>query len=599
MLTINVKNTSPNGVGSGARGDGVTNDAIAIQKHIDYLRDAGGGTLHFPAGRYLIATTGAGSGEILRLYSQITLTGEDGRSVLVLGRSQPKSTQMIFAEAAVSLRILSLTFDGQEHLQRTGPDGARRTDNDYEHQNAIFLQGCRDVLISNCRFQGIGGDALRARLMFDRDRWKLTPTRRLQVARCTFVNNRRVSVNFDGAVESEINSCSFRSEYSAADITTIENICRRSGLTASQMTNQIDIELATGPRPFTSHCFKMELDDSAGGPSGILFGNKFLNNHILDCAGISVATSVDWAISTRRLEISNNLFEFTDPYVGLFTNFLGIFNPGHPISLVNLENVLISGNRIFRPRETAGIRAAGCDLVRVIGNTITNPLTRSTPDTLDHQGVIQITGNPTGSTYRRFGGRSLIADNVITSATVTNRTGIVIEDSAGGRISGNRVDGLGTGIYFRNSTQGILVCGNTLRNNRQYGVLFNAGAGTNLANNRILGNRLESNGIAGVFCAGGTPLGFGIEVIENCFFRNGPSGNRVGLWHQGSGLIVEDNNFWGCPDGPDAAGDCNKITTAGGPGEPTGYVYRGSMRILHECSPRPCPDLSEDLDDLD
>ena len=40
----------------GAAGDGQTDDAPALQRALDALADAGGGTLLVPAGRYVIAT---------------------------------------------------------------------------------------------------------------------------------------------------------------------------------------------------------------------------------------------------------------------------------------------------------------------------------------------------------------------------------------------------------------------------------------------------------------------------------------------------------------------------------------------------------------
>src|SRR5581483_10839278 len=60
---------------SGAVGDGTTLNTIAIQKAIDDCAAAGGGTVRFPAGRYLTGTIQIKSNVILHLDEQATLLG--------------------------------------------------------------------------------------------------------------------------------------------------------------------------------------------------------------------------------------------------------------------------------------------------------------------------------------------------------------------------------------------------------------------------------------------------------------------------------------------------------------------------------------------
>jgi len=59
----------------GAKGDGATPDTAAIQAAIDTCRDAGGGQVLFPAGRYLSGTIHLRSGVALHLDSGARLTG--------------------------------------------------------------------------------------------------------------------------------------------------------------------------------------------------------------------------------------------------------------------------------------------------------------------------------------------------------------------------------------------------------------------------------------------------------------------------------------------------------------------------------------------
>ena len=59
----------------GAKGDGATLDTVAIQAAIDACRDAGGGTVMFPAGRYLSGTIHLRSGVTLHLDAGARLIG--------------------------------------------------------------------------------------------------------------------------------------------------------------------------------------------------------------------------------------------------------------------------------------------------------------------------------------------------------------------------------------------------------------------------------------------------------------------------------------------------------------------------------------------
>jgi len=105
---------------AGVVGDGITLNTAAIQKAIDECSAAGGGTIDFPAGRYLTGTIQIKSNVILRLEEQATLLGStnvaDYRNLdpFIDGSGHPLGHALIVAMDAENVGIEGQgTVDGQ------------------------------------------------------------------------------------------------------------------------------------------------------------------------------------------------------------------------------------------------------------------------------------------------------------------------------------------------------------------------------------------------------------------------------------------------------------------------------------------------------
>jgi hypothetical protein len=88
-----------NVVAYGAEGDGVTDDTEAIQDAIDAAGAAGGGTIHFPAGRYLVTRQGTAGGHgwcLSVVGDNLTFSGLGDSSVIVADLSASSSYTGIF-----------------------------------------------------------------------------------------------------------------------------------------------------------------------------------------------------------------------------------------------------------------------------------------------------------------------------------------------------------------------------------------------------------------------------------------------------------------------------------------------------------------------
>ena len=150
--------------GYGAKGDGTTDDATAIQSAIDAAGASGGGTVYIPKGTYLIGTT-------LNLPSNVHVLGE-GKDVTILRDHENLGPNRIFfVQGTPENMVKNISFRGvtiqngiaTTDLYTSGKDGIRCEYVDgltIEHCKITEIQGAfgiavkysKNILVQHCEF---------------------------------------------------------------------------------------------------------------------------------------------------------------------------------------------------------------------------------------------------------------------------------------------------------------------------------------------------------------------------------------------------------------------------------------------------------------
>lgn len=142
----------------GAIGDGSVDDTAAIQKAINRVRDAGGGTVFFPNGTYKVSILPS-KYYALSIYSNITLKGNSNQgSIIKLAEQQGSYSSILAGEEASSnisnFAMYDLAIDGNGLANQMPPDienkESEQTINEMNH--ALRIYNGSEINVERCRF---------------------------------------------------------------------------------------------------------------------------------------------------------------------------------------------------------------------------------------------------------------------------------------------------------------------------------------------------------------------------------------------------------------------------------------------------------------
>jgi len=119
----------------GADNTGATNTTTAIQAAIDAAEDAGGGTVYFPSGEYLVT--------VINLKNNVNLLGAGESSQITTSYAKGGA---IFGQTVENIDISHIFIQGNNLID---PDDPQNGD------TGIYVDGCTNVKVHHCKIDGV------------------------------------------------------------------------------------------------------------------------------------------------------------------------------------------------------------------------------------------------------------------------------------------------------------------------------------------------------------------------------------------------------------------------------------------------------------
>ncbi|HEY3248400.1 MAG TPA: right-handed parallel beta-helix repeat-containing protein [bacterium] len=282
---------------TGARGDGLTDDTSAIQRALDAVGSAGGGTVTIPAGTFRVTSPPKGDRYypyVLRVHSNTAVIGSGAGSVIRLDAVPPgQDTAWLLATcdpreswcegSSANIRLENFTLDGSRAGQPQTKDGRES-----QHMHGVMLVSATGVQIRRLIVRDMAGDGI----------YLYRDNARILVEQSVFQRIRRVGINFAG---------------------TSNSIAQDNTITGAQWA------------------LKMELDGPA---TRSVSGNQFRRNVARDVFGGISITKTDQAQFPTRARASDIIIADNDFQISSDRpDRIGII-------LWGVDRVRVSGNKI-------------------------------------------------------------------------------------------------------------------------------------------------------------------------------------------------------------------------------------------------------------
>lgn len=141
----------------GAKGDGKNDDRAAIQSAVDAINKAGGGTINFPEGIYIISAPNKGKWEPqIKLCNNLKFVGAGMyKTVLKIADNQGAYDAIFTGDSISGFAMLDMTFDANgETNQMLNPNDAFASP--WLH-TPVYLPNARNISIERVRFTNLSG----------------------------------------------------------------------------------------------------------------------------------------------------------------------------------------------------------------------------------------------------------------------------------------------------------------------------------------------------------------------------------------------------------------------------------------------------------